>query len=391
MHTTMADAATEFKRLLSDSIRLQLRSDVPVGSCLSGGLDSSSIVCLVHEIFQTNGQGAMQRTFTSHFEEPEANEIEYMREVIEKTRVVNDLICPNGDDLMADLEKLVWHQEEPFGSSSIFAQWAVFKRVGKTDVRVMLDGQGADEQLAGYAGLGVTYFAELTRKRRIFTLMSEEFWHVMRSPQNFFRAVAEMLKRHNLLQWMAQRPPAIDWIQPALRAQSTSKDCFVKLFSEHPYGDQELLNNLLFTLTLKTNLPTLLRYEDRNSMAFSVEARVPFLDHRLVEFVLSLPAGIKINHGYTKAVLREAMRGVLPEKIRKRVGKLGFATPERKWQQTVLKSQIESALSNDRLREFIVPKQARLLLDHLIDTHATDFTPWRWLNLNLWLNCFDVA
>lgn len=126
-------------------------------------------------------------------------------------------------------------------------------------------------------------------------------------------------------------------------------------------------------------------------MAFSVEARVPFLDHRLVEFVFSLPSQFKIRDGYTKRVLRDGMQGVIPEKIRQRVKKLGFATPERKWQQTALKPLIEAAIREERMQAYIAGEQAAEYLTQIQQHETTDFAPWRWLNLFLWMKSYDLG
>ena len=125
-------------------------------------------------------------------------------------------------------------------------------------------------------------------------------------------------------------------------------------------------------------------------MAFSVEARVPFLDHRLVEFVMSLPSNLKIRSGYTKRVLRDGMAGVLPERVRWRVSKLGFATPEQLWQQTLLQPLIRRALASERLRGYIDAAGAASYFEQLTQTRVKDFTPWRWVNFMLWRERYDV-
>lgn len=125
-------------------------------------------------------------------------------------------------------------------------------------------------------------------------------------------------------------------------------------------------------------------------MAFSVESRVPFLDHRLVEFIFSLPAQFKMRNGYTKHVMREALAGVIPEKIRRRARKMGFATPERRWQQTTLRPLVQQALQDERLRPFIIPDKARAYADYLETHQILNFSPWRWVNLYLWLKAYDL-
>jgi asparagine synthase (glutamine-hydrolysing) len=134
-----------------------------------------------------------------------------------------------------------------------------------------------------------------------------------------------------------------------------------------------------------------LRYEDRNSMAFSVEARVPFLDHRLVEFVMALPSRLKVRNGYTKRVLRDAMAGTLPEKVRMRPRKMGFATPERRWQAGPLRQLVLDAIASPRLEPFIRRDLAKVHFDRIVTSNVLSFAPWRWLNLSLWIEEFDLA
>ncbi len=389
------EAALEFRRLLTDSVRLQLRSDVEVGSCLSGGLDSSSIVSLMRQELTKGGRTHIQRTFSSHFEEEEANELEYMQEIIKATNVHADFTYPSPQELLHDLEKLVWHQDEPFGSTSIFAQWSVFKLVHENKVKVMLDGQGADEMLAGYVGFYHTYLDQLNRQRQYFTLWYESYKYANLHQQSRTPLVGKGLERILGRLGKPSRTSGftyrIDWLNPALTVKFQEQSLYQKAVSLAPFGAGEILENTLYQMTFLTNLQALLRHEDRNSMAFSVEARVPFLDHRLVEFIFSLPSHFKIRDGYTKRVLRDGMRGVIPEKIRWRVKKLGFATPERKWQQNTLKPLIETAVQDERLYPYLVAENATDYLVQLQQQGVTDFAPWRWLNLSLWMKVYDLA
>lgn len=388
------EAALQFRRLLTDSVRLQLRSDVEVGSCLSGGLDSSSIVSLMRMELQKNGKSHVQRTFSSHFDEDEANELEYMREIIEATGVHADFVYPTFQDLLNDLENLVWHQEEPFGSTSIFAQWSVFKLVHENKVKVMLDGQGADEMLAGYIGFYHSYFDQLIRRHQYFTMWHEtrQFSNLHQQPWMPFlgKAVKGSLSGIKRSLPLIHFAHGANWINPAFTDEFQSQSLYHETMQLMPYGEREVLENTLYQMTFLSNLQALLRHEDRNSMAFSVEARVPFLDHRLVEFLFSLPSSFKIRDGYTKRVLREGMKGVIPEKIRWRVKKLGFATPERKWQQGGLKSLMESASRDERLRPYVTPEKALHHLEQLEQQGTTDFAPWRWLNLQLWMKVYEL-
>lgn len=179
-------------------------------------------------------------------------------------------------------------------------------------------------------------------------------------------------------------------MNPAFAVQHSGSDFFVDALRKGPYDADEKLNNLLFQMTTSVNLPALLRYADRSSMAFSVEARVPFLDHRLVEFVFSLPSSLKLGGGYTKKVLREGAKGLIPEEIRLRTTKLGFATPERRWQSTILRPLVEKAVSSARMAEFICPEAARAALSRIERAGVTDFLPWRLVNLDRWLELHGV-
>jgi asparagine synthase (glutamine-hydrolysing) len=314
-----------------------------------------------------------------------------MRAVVDATGVRASFTHPTGEDLLAELERLVWHQDEPFGSTSIFAQWSVFQLVARAGVKVVLDGQGADEQLAGYTGFSLYYLAELLRKRALVALAWES-WRYSRfqniPPTHVWRSLVALNSRRLATSPRAAAPEWIDRGFAAAHADSDFYDAYSRL---EPFGGDETLNNLLFQMTFHNNLPSLLRYEDRNSMAFSVEARVPFLDHRLVEFVFSLPSSLKIRNGYTKWVLRSAMAGLIPEKVSLRVSKLGFATPERRWQQTILRPLLSQALASEQLRGAVNQQAAERYFGRISAEGKKDFTPWRWINLYLWGRAHGVA
>jgi len=391
---TFSEASQKFQYLLEDSIKLRLRSDVEVGSCLSGGLDSSSIVCLIHQLLQSEGKSNLQRTFSSHFEEKEANELEYMQEVIQATGVKAYFTFPQGEDLLQDIENLIWHQEEPFGSTSIFAQWSVFKLVHQNGIKVMLDGQGADEQLAGYIGLASYLFNELRAKKQYLSLAWEVWCHSQLQGKPWFSLIPVSGKLwERLFRFQNKKPtlPQVDWIAPNLVELYQNQSHYLKNWQIKPFGELENLNNVLYQLTFHNNIQSLLKYEDRNSMAFSVESRVPFLDYRLVEFLFSLPSSFKIRHGYTKRVQRAGMKGILPEKIRRRVSKLGFATPEMSWQKNILRSLISQSLKDELISSLIIPEQAKLYLQQVEELGIVDFFAWRLVNLYLWSKIYGLT
>lgn len=396
---TLTEASEEIYRLLKDSVRLRLRSDVNVGSCLSGGLDSSSIVCLISNLLQEQGDVDIQHTFSSHFEEKEANELEYMEKVIQSVAVTSHFTYPTPEGLLGDLERLVWHQEEPFGSTSIYAQWSVFKLARENNVTVMLDGQGADELLGGYVPYSAEiYLQELFIRQKLLKLVCESRRFNIPLLKTIFPQLIDVLKKsprlyHALRKLRPQKQNAFgnkDWLKSDLYRTYEDQSFFTANKQKLMFEGHEYLNNYLYQLTFCNNLQALLKYEDRNSMAFSVEGRVPFLDYRLVEFLFSLPSSFKMRDGYSKFIFREGMEGVLPEKIRQRITKLGFSTPESLWQKTILCPLIEQALDDPKLSAFIDPERSKYHLTRLHQSQQKDFTPWRWLNLSLWMKAFNL-
>ncbi len=401
---TLDEAVLEFKRLLKDSICLRLRSDVKVGSCLSGGLDSSSIVCIINEMLRDQDKSEIQNTFSSHFDEKEANELEYMNEVIMATNVKAHFIYPSAQGLLEELENLIWHQEEPFGSTSIYAQWCVFKLVNLHGVKVMLDGQGADELLGGYVPFSTSmYLQELLLRKKLISFMREasRFNIPMSDPLMTFarQQISNTLRKaphvHDIIQAIrsvkANSEIRQNWLRSSLVKKFDDESTYIANRNKLMFEKHEYLNNYLYRLTFWNNLQGLLKYEDRNSMAFSVEGRVPFLDYRLVEFLFSLPSSFKMRSGYSKYVLRDGLKGILPEKIRLRTTKLGFSTPESLWQKKQLMPLIEKSLNDQKLDTYIDPQKARMHLERLQTSNQRDFSPWRWLNLSLWLRAFDLG
>jgi len=325
------EASNIFKNLLNDSVRLRLISDVPVGSCLSGGLDSSSIVCLMNDILHQEGDKNLQRTFSAYSEEKSTDESEYIEEVIEKRKIESNVITPTLEYFSENIDDLVWSQDEPFNTTSPFAQWCVFKLAKNKGIVVMLDGQGADEILAGYHNSFETYLASLLKKGKIFTFIRE------------FKAIKDLYKYNNaniikkiidvsisdepkyLIKKILNDRRKPIWYDSSV-LQTKGSDIILECLRR-----RTTLVDLILTEVEFTSLPKLLKFEDRNSMAHSVEARVPFLDYRLVEFALSVPDDFLIKRGITKRILRQSMDGIIPEKIKNRVTKLGFATPEEHW------------------------------------------------------------
>lgn len=388
------DYAERFHELLQDSIRLRLRSDVPIGSCLSGGLDSSSIVCMANKLM-FDGQsidlslvGERQKTFSSCFENPAYDEQKFIELVIRQTGAEKNYVFPNPEELFTDLTKLIWHQDEPFGSTSIYAQWKVMEHANEKGVKVLLDGQGGDELLAGYPPSFYALFKQTIRQVALASLIKEvkgflkhQDWRIDQFiPRVMAALVPDIFKplfqhlSHNGLQWI----------------EGSFKEKYYRNVTK-PNRFENELNNYLYHIFRSSVLPGLLHYEDRNSMANSIETRLPFLDYRLVEFVFGLPIELKIKEGVTKVILREAMGGILPEEIRNRMDKMGFVTPEAVWFRTTLREQIREIINSKSFSErgfFNIANVKKTFNDHCKGKADNHSMIWRCVNLELWLRLF---
>lgn len=302
-------AAAKFRTLFQQSIELRFRSDVPVGACLSGGLDSSSIVSFAGFL------GKKVQAFTVDNYQKSLSEIDYVNDVVGKYDSLTSVVTYNQESDLDLIDKMLTIQDEPISGLGVIAQWRVMKLTSDHYIKVLLDGQGGDELLGGYRKFIFFYLKELINKGKI-PLALKEASNFLSSPElKLFEkeGVRRYLKTTNvssvLSKSLSKRPSQFNI------GLNGAKD-----FRQKAYDD-----------IMYFSYPQLLRYEDRNSMAFSIESRVPFLDYRLVEFVFSLPSSFLIKEGYTKAILREGMKGIIPESVRIRKSKLGFATPEQIW------------------------------------------------------------
>ena len=321
---TYEAAAEKFRSLLTDAVNLRLRSDVTVGSCLSGGLDSSSIVCLMADLLKAKGDYAGQETVTACYENAKYDEWNFAQQVIKATNAHSHQTFPSFQQLEQEIDAMMWHQDEPVGSTSIFSQWSVFKTSNKAGLKVMIDGQGADEQLAGYGGNDLALYSSLFRQAKIASLLDEARSYKKEHgtwPKGFLIGAMQLSMGEKLGNALPAKlkfkaPPSVPWL-PGYMPQNTKP--------------AKSLQENLFRQLYKSPLPALLRYEDHNSMAWSIESRTPFLDYRFVEFTMGLPARYVYKNGIRKAILRKAMHGVIPEEIENRKDKMGFVTPEEMW------------------------------------------------------------
>jgi asparagine synthase (glutamine-hydrolysing) len=380
--------AERLRELLEDSVRLRLRSDVPVGSCLSGGLDSSAIVCIANRLLRGEGKAGRQNTFSSCFEDRRFDERPFIDAVAASTAVATHCVFPRGGEVFRELPRLSWHQDEPFGSTSIYAQWCVFRLARENGVKVMLDGQGADELLGGYHGYFDPHLAGLLADGRIAAAVRE-----MAQLRRIHRYGAANLAKRILATRLGPESPILR-LGARLLGTSAREVLDAGFLAEG--GKESLLPGIprvrgrsmlwgaLHESFFHTSLPALLHYEDRNSMAHSVESRVPFLDYRLVEYVFSLPDDQKIRNAVTKFVLRNAMEGILPDTVRGRMDKMGFVTPEEEWLKGNIGKEWDRRL--ERAPAGIFDPQALRSRIEAIRTGRVPFgfAPWRWLNFGVW-------
>lgn len=392
----MSAAAFQLRDLLEDSVRIRLRADVPVGSCLSGGLDSSSIVCVANGILRNKANSdPQQHTFSARSSFRRYDEGEFIDSVLAASGIVAHQTIPPFEQLFETLPLMVWQQDEPFGSTSIYAQWHVFKLAKNAGVKVILDGQGADELLAGYHGYFGPFLMDLLRSGNLRSFANEvrwmhrlhgySPWHLMKLILNcaLSGSLRQTLRAHvgkaavGSVGWMNTARFNIKEVDPNEIGCVTDKNL-------RAHG----VNHLL-----RTHLPMLLHWEDRSSMAHSVEARVPFLDYRLVEFAMSLEDRMKIHKGMTKAVLREAMKGILPEDVRTRVDKLGFATPEEIWLRKQAPEQFRRAMRQaiEQSGGVLNDKAMSLLEDVIQGKRPFSFLPWRLIAFGTWMDRFGVT
>ncbi len=371
------EAAEALAELLTDSVRLRLRSDVPVGTSLSGGIDSSAIVSCCARLAGDHRRHA----FTAAFDGFARDEWRYASEVAVVAGVeCHHAVRPSFDELLRDLERLVRDQEEPFTSTSIYAQWRVMAAAQEAGVTVMLDGQGADELFGGYAGSDGWALASMGWRAALSG--------VARDPRLAMPlAVALGSPR-------APEPLAVRYrlrgASPYVTAEAAHAAAREPVAEPTWTPEGSPLRRALLTQAFRSSLPQLLRFADRNSMAHSIELRLPFLDRRVAEFALSLPAKVLYRDGYRKQVLRDAVRAEVPAEILARRDKVGYETPEARWFNTADgRSRIAAILldggSDGRLDRQAVERD--LANGAWRDVGAI----WRAVNAELWSHAFSVA
>jgi asparagine synthase (glutamine-hydrolysing) len=373
-------AVERFRELLFDSVRLRLRSDVPVGSSLSGGLDSSSIVATINA--QKSSSWVHQKTFSARFKSQAHDEGHWMDIVNYEVDADAHEVWIEPSLFIKEFEELQWHQEEPIASASPYAQWMVMRLSQENDTTVLLDGQGADELLAGYDQAHGMFWAHWLRRGRA---------------DKVAREVASFLQRYH----GGMRDPILftgyyllpstfrDGLAEAYyrSAQVVSPDLHGQFSPAHVDSDEpfpERLRNELVRWQTVTQLPEFLRYADRNSMAFGREVRLPFLDHRLVEYCFGLPPDLLLSRAVTKVALREAMAGIVPPEVLRRKDKLAYAPPQKQWIHGPLRPWLEEKLRAAEERTDVFNPRAVIDLRERLRGGGRETMAWRVASAEAW-------
>jgi len=375
-------ACQKFSDLLLDSVTLRMRSDVPVGTALSGGLDSSTIVCLMRDVLNEQNPEYILKTVTSCFEDLKYDEWKFANEVIKRVGAEPYRVFPSFEKLENDMDKFIWHMDYPFGSTSQFSQWCVFEGAAKAGLKVMIDGQGADEQLAGYGGNDMALYTGLMGKFKLLTLIKEMVAYKKyhgRLPVGFLIGAIQNHIPQNFRNVIPNKYRVVnknphEWIKKNELVNNINR----------PKSLQHSLNNQVKHMPL----PSLLRYEDRNSMAFSIESRVPFMDYRLIEFTLGLPEEYVYNQGEKKHLLRRAFRGKVPDVILDRKDKMGFVSAEEQWLKNEGKNWFVEGIENmdAKLLELVDKNKAlKMTIDMSKGVIKHNFSPWHIICLNRFL------
>jgi asparagine synthase (glutamine-hydrolysing) len=384
------EAVDRLRTLFAESTRLHMRSDVPVGACLSGGLDSSAIVMHMQRQ-QIPGQDLY--TFSFIVDDPIISEERYVDIVGKAVGAVCHKISPKPEEMIADLEQLLCCQEEPFMSTSIYAQYRVFKLAHEVGIKVILDGQGADEIFAGYYNMIGARVTSLLSQGRFLTA-----WNVMQgAPKN----MSAFRSRTLLFSLVRMLPPgAINTLVSLIGTPSfpgwVNQRWFLDRgvtshYRRYGRGKHALHDEAFFAVDC-LSLPQLLRYEDRNSMHFSIESRVPFCNPDIACFAMSLPEHFLIsNDGTTKSVLRESLKGIVPEPVLKRE-KVGFATSQKDWLK-VQCNWVRQTFKHDDIKA--LPFMQKHAFVEIVETTGSSkilWSTWAWrcLNLLYWSRYFDV-
>ena len=377
--------ANESGRLFADkmreSVRLHLRSDVPVGCALSGGLDSSTIAVLVNDL--NDGWSDPLHTFTSTFPGDASDEREYADAIVAQIDALPHFVTPDPLAFLEQLDRFMWIHDEPVGTISMYAGYCIADLTRKAGIPVTLNGQGGDEILSGYWQSYFLYLRELGRHWQVPTLASHMVGALMGNGNpTLVKQVPVMLRRY-----LARSRPSFQ-IRLRDAASGNTVDVLNEILGLDDQARREYQIRTMF-------LPRLLKWEDRNSMAFSVEGRYPFLDHELIELCLSFAPQTLYKRGWTKYPLRLGLKNELPPKVLWRRSKFGFEAPQDRWLCGALRPELNDWLRSDRpVWNHVEQKDVRRLAEQTWRLQGKRDEPgqalFRIFIFDRWLDMWDV-
>ncbi len=367
----VSDPAENFADLFEDSVRIRMRSDVPVGVCLSGGLDSTAIICAAARHRDESGGAQPESLQAFCYMAKEFDESKYIADTLTQTHAQLRQLETSPAELWNDLHKVLWFQDEPVHTMTAVVGYQLMRLASSSGIRVVLNGQGADETIGGYSSYFQDYWVSLLQRGRVGAA-----WQAVTAYTNAHggNARARMMEAASrCLSWELYRIGAYRrWAQTRRQARLRQNPWFSADLTQHFINEDVPPSSAALSSSLKQSvvsapLPLYLRIEDRNSMAHSVEARLPFLDYRLVSFVHGLPDNWKVRGPWNKYVLREGMRGRIPESVRSRVDKMGFPTASKKWFAHDLYEPLRDILGSRAVRERGIYHAGALIAD--LDRH----------------------
>jgi len=371
------EAVSLYKKQFSRAVKIRLRSDAKVGTCLSGGMDSSSVATLASAMHKENSNLRFN-AITAKSSEKRFDETHFAELVVNNAGLSWDITEPTVDDFKRNINEVVYTQEEPFGSTSIFMQYFVMKKAQEVGCTVMLDGQGGDETLLGYSKYYPAAYIEYFRRYGLFKTLKE----IRNSNKNNTKMTLKRILRHTVRS-----------ISPGLRKRKITRRCsFLKkdYLSNFKFLDDLAkryfdINKLQIYEIERTNLPALLRYEDRNSMRHSIETRLPFIDYKALETALGLNIKHKIKNGWTKYLLRKAMEDKMSGELIWRKDKIGFKAPENLWMRAH-HSEIEKSIENSKILRYVTDPDKLKKKFRKLNLKVR----WRLYNIAKWEEVFSI-
>jgi len=369
-----ADVDT-FRNMFFDSINncMSINANLnEVGTCLSGGIDSTTIASFMVDSLKKKHMNNSVETFTAYFSAPEADEREFIDEAIDKLGLNSNKLSPDFSDFISELDKLLWIQDEPFSSSAIFAQYKVYEAAAKQGILFLCDGQAADEYLCGYRSHQIAYLCDLIRGFHL-----GQFKKAMKNIKNKYH------ERVSFIEILKQLGRPLPNFMVYKQAQKKNEEygfrylpSFEKLIYEKERNVKAALREYSI-MQMRIGWPKLYHHIDRNAMSNTVVNRAPYAPTKMVEYVINLPGKVLMNEGVTKNLLRNAARGYTPDKILDRYSKLGFKTPESYWfenNKEWFSKEYDSALS--KMSKLINPDKAKSIKDKDFIFRTICFSHW---------------